>query len=356
MNKKSSVAIILCILSLAILSGCTSIGSNKTTDISAIYAITTVASLLLLIGYICFIKEKNIWFLVLFSSVFVVNSGYWFLSVSQSLTQAIWANRVSYLGSVFLPFSMSMIIFNESGLLYKKWVPKLLFTVSLAVFLIAASPGYLDIYYKSVKLESINGVSTLIKEYGPWHCVYLFYLVGYFGLMASVVMHAIFKKKIASTSHAIILVVSVFVNICVWLLEQFIKIDFEFLSVSYIITELFLLSVHIMLQQQKALIESIKTQNSIIAEPSAISTDACSEEFISHCNYIKEHLASLTPSEKAIYKCYLAGMSTKEVLKEMSISENTLKFHNKNIYSKLGVSSRKQLMEYAKHIDKSENN
>ena len=34
-------------------------------------------------------------------------------------------------------------------------------------------------------------------------------------------------------------------------------------------------------------------------------------------------------------------------MEEMSIKENTLKYHNKNIYSKLGVSSRKQLIEIA---------
>ena len=44
---------------------------------------------------------------------------------------------------------------------------------------------------------------------------------------------------------------------------------------------------------------------------------------------------------------YLEGKSTKEIMEEMSIKENTLKYHNKNIYSKLGVSSRKQLIEIA---------
>ena len=34
-----------------------------------------------------------------------------------------------------------------------------------------------------------------------------------------------------------------------------------------------------------------------------------------------------------------------------SITENTVKFHNKNIYSKLGVSSRKQLLEISRAIE-----
>ena len=36
-----------------------------------------------------------------------------------------------------------------------------------------------------------------------------------------------------------------------------------------------------------------------------------------------------------------------EILAILGVTENTLKFHNKNIYNKLGVSSRKQLLRYA---------
>ena len=60
-----------------------------------------------------------------------------------------------------------------------------------------------------------------------------------------------------------------------------------------------------------------------------------------------ENLSKLTPTERMIYDLYLAGRSTKEVLAEMNIKENTLKYHNKNIYSKLGVSSRRELVRIA---------
>ena len=61
-----------------------------------------------------------------------------------------------------------------------------------------------------------------------------------------------------------------------------------------------------------------------------------------------EQLPRLTYTERLIYDLYLQGKSTKEVLQEMNIKENTLKYHNKNIYGKLGVSSRKQLLETAR--------
>lgn len=353
MRKKSMVAIFMCLFFTLLLSGCNPIG-DKTTSMSVIYMVTTILSLIMLLGYFICIKKKDTWFFVLFVSVFVVNSGYFALSVSSTLNEALWANRVSYLGSVFLPFSMIMTIMKVSRLSYKKWLPMVLFAISAVVFLIAASPGYSDIYYKAVSLGSINGVSVLYKEYGSWHCVYLFYLLGYFSVMIAAIIHSALKKKIESTAHAIILIVSVFVNIFVWLVEQLVRIDFEFLSVSYIITELFLIGVYLMIQHQDRLITSLQekiTENSKRAPSKCINKN--SPEFMEKLTFFAEQIPTLTVAEKSIFDCYIAGMSTKEVLQEKSIAESTLKYHNRNIYEKLGVSSRKELLECAKAINSS---
>lgn len=339
-------------LVLFTLTGCNAIG-NKTTSMSIIYIVTSFLSLCMLVGYISLIRKKQVWFFVLFTSVFIVNIGYCLLSVSKTLEFALWANRIAYLGSVFLPLSMIMIILKVAGLSYKKWLPYLLGTISIIVFLIAASPGYLDIYYKSVTLKQIGGVSVLHKEYGAWHSLYLFYLISYFVIMIATIIHSMIKKKLESVAHAVILIVAVFVNICVWLLEQLVRIDFEFLSVSYIITELFLISVYLMMQNQEILISSLQAKLAKNSAPTRSEPDKDSPEFIEQCKYFLAQLPRLTPSERAIYDCYLAGKSTKEVLAEMNIGENTLKFHNKNLYSKLGVSSRKQLIVYAKTINAS---
>ena len=41
-------------------------------------------------------------------------------------------------------------------------------------------------------------------------------------------------------------------------------------------------------------------------------------------------------------------MTTDIIMKKLAIKENTLKFHSKNLYGKLGVKSRKQLLEIYK--------
>lgn len=58
-------------------------------------------------------------------------------------------------------------------------------------------------------------------------------------------------------------------------------------------------------------------------------------------------LDTLTPTEEKILALYMDGISTKDAIETLGIKESTLRFHNKNIYSKLGVNSRKQAVMYA---------
>ena len=59
------------------------------------------------------------------------------------------------------------------------------------------------------------------------------------------------------------------------------------------------------------------------------------------------NLGTLTATEYKVYELYLAGKNAKQIVEILGISENTLKYHNKNIYSKLGISSRKQMLRFA---------
>ena len=228
--------------------------------------------------------------------------------------------------------------------------------ITIGVFLIAASPGYFDIYYKSVTLEHTNGMSVLKKEYGPWHCVYLYYLLSYFALMIAATLHAIVKKIIKSGVQSAIIIIAVFVNICVWLIEQLVDVNFEFLSVSYIISELFLISLYLMIQEHEKQLSSAPVQSDTVQhKESAKQDELLSEVYIEKCKHLEKSVSTLTATEKVIYDYYLDRKPTREVMKALNITENTLKFHNKNIYSKLGVSSRKQLLEYVSALEKINN-
>ena len=58
-------------------------------------------------------------------------------------------------------------------------------------------------------------------------------------------------------------------------------------------------------------------------------------------------LANLTGKELDIFNLYLDGKTSKQIQEICAITSNTLKYHNANIYSKLGIKSRKELLAYA---------
>lgn len=61
----------------------------------------------------------------------------------------------------------------------------------------------------------------------------------------------------------------------------------------------------------------------------------------------KTGIKTLTKTEKQIFGLYLDGKTADEIMQICNIQKGTLKYHNHNILSKLGVSSRKQMLRYA---------
>ncbi len=359
--------ILVVLFAMLSFTGCGPIG-QKATSMAVIYGVTAIVSILLLCIYCVVVKNKNPWMLMLYSAIIVVEIGYVTLAMSETLEEALLSNRIAYLGSVFLPMTMLMMIVDICKIKYKKWIPFLLMFVGVVVFVIAASPGYSDIYYKEVVLKTENGVAILDKTYGPLHSIYLYYLVLYFAAMVVSIIYAC-AKKIESTLQAVILAGAVLGNLGVWLLEQLVKIDFEILSVSYIVSEFFLLTLSLMVQQQnnenaveeskpekveeKTEEEPIEEEQTKEEQPEKDALVALEEEHIQVTDEFAKGIKELTHTERKVFDMYVGDMTSAQIMEELHITNNTLKFHNKNIYSKLNVNSRKQLMEMGKEYNNS---
>lgn len=342
MYKKLSLSAVVLLL-LPILTACGPIG-EKQTSVSLVYGVLFALSLLMLLCYCITVKEKSAFFLLLFAGICVANVGYLALSLSTTVEEALLANRISYLGSVFLPMSVLMIILETCHVRYKRWMPYLLGAAAVMMFLITASPGYLDIYYQNAWLENVNGITVLCKTYGPWHSVYLYYLLAYYIGIFSVLIYSIVHKRLESRAHSFAVVGVATINLGVWLLEQLLHLNFEFLSVSYVISQLLLL-LFVYTHHELVHLKS-QCDNCSAAAASCGHCEAPEEPVaaVVPCADLAGLLASLTPTERTIYDYYLEGKSTREVMSLLNITENTLKYHNKNLYGKLGVSSRKQLL------------
>ena len=68
----------------------------------------------------------------------------------------------------------------------------------------------------------------------------------------------------------------------------------------------------------------------------------------------KENTKKLTRAEFAVFNLYLEGHSAAEIADKLFVSINTIKSHNKSIYRKLKVSSRKELLVFAQMMKNAE--
>lgn len=84
------------------------------------------------------------------------------------------------------------------------------------------------------------------------------------------------------------------------------------------------------------------------AQKQQISSDADMTGFVNFQNNIEK----LSNAERNVFNLYLEGYSAQEIADKLFISINTVKSHNRRIYTKLEISSRKELLIYAKMLKK----
>ena len=321
----------------------------KSGILSIVYGIVALLSVLLLLGYFIVDHKKKKRFLALFSCVAVSNCGFYLLSICKSILVAKLANAMSYYGGAFSMLVMLRIIYEVCQMRKRKWLNRGLLLITLAVATLAAGSDWLGLYYRSVSLEFINGTTYLVKEYGPLHGVYALYLLGYIVIMLLCIGYAAKARRLTSPKYSIFLLLTVLLNVGVWLVEQVIVEEFEFLAVSYIITEVLLLLIYnmlcdygIILPEGGVLSVQMLTQlNTRQVDPSALPP-GMEDMFRS----FSEKAKTLSSAERRILNYYIDGHDIAEIPDLAFISIHTVKKHNRSIYQKLEIASRDELMLY----------
>ena len=102
------------------------------------YVAIFLLSLVLIPLYFAFVRKKQSepWLLVLFACVSLVNLGYTLIAFSPTVELALLSNKIAYLGQVFVPLCMFMLISKLCGYTYKKWVLGVLIGAAVIMFAI----------------------------------------------------------------------------------------------------------------------------------------------------------------------------------------------------------------------------
>ena len=319
------------------------------------YLICLIASVCLLVAYLLLVKNKEFWLTMLHICVITVNLGYFLTSIAKSVEFAIFGNDVAYFGSAFLCMCMLLTIVRLCGFKIKKSHVVTCLSIGVVMFAIIVSSPMLPFYYKSVDVKMIDGAAKLVKEYGVLHPVYTVYLLVYFVSMIVTIIFSVKKKKLGKPKFAGFIAAIVCTNIVVWLFEKLVSWEYEFLSVTYIASELLLLVVYWMIQDYvyktevpHPIIEKVEIikEVEVIKEKQTVVVINSAEkaEMINRLLSVLPEGKALTVKEIEILECLVEGKSRKDIAAEHHVSENTIKTHISHVYEKFSVSSRDGLM------------
>ena len=122
---------------------------------------------------------------------------------------------------------------------------------------------------------------------------------------------------------AAIITIIVFGNIAFWLAQRFIPGPFEYMSAFYLFSEVLLLSLHWLMHDVTVATKPTEPLEQLLA--------------------LLPQGVTLHPREREILELMLANVKRKEIAAQLCLSENTVKTYTRNLYRKLGVSSREEL-------------
>ena len=305
------------------------------------YSIIFILSLCMPPLYFTSIRKKKDepWLLVLFIFIATVNLGYLLTSLSKTVEFALWANKIAYLGQVFVPMCMFMLISELCGFTYKKWLMSVLISLAVLMFAIVFTTGWLDWYYVSATIEYENGGTYLVKEYGVLHPTNLIYVVSYF--VAMIVVTAISLKRNTGKLQTVagLLLAVVLGNIGMWIVEKIISFHFEMLSVSYFMSELVFFFVYLIMYEYLALRNAPAVEERLGIDIATMPMETKIGKILFHVKADEP----LTARERELLELILQNKKRKDIAVEMLLSENTVKTYTRTLYAKIGVTSREEL-------------
>ncbi len=307
------------------------------------YLISFLLAVGLLVAYCLMVKNKEFWLTMLYICVSIVNLGYTLLSAANTLEFALLGNDVAYLGSVFLSMCMFLTIVRLCGFKITKAHVITCVSLGTVMFLIVALTDLIPWYYTSVELVMIDGSAKLVKEYGPLHPVYTVYLIGYFAAMIGTIVHSAKTKKVGDTKFAGFIAGIVCSNILVWMFEKFVDWEYEFLSLTYIASEIMLLLVYWMMQDY---IRKTDLPKYTPQEREQLGVDVATmpmEVKIGKALLCLKNGETLAPREREVLELILQYKKRREIAEIMYVSESSVKLYTRTLYSKLGVTCREEL-------------
>lgn len=209
-----------------------------------LYFLTFAASILMMASFLIRNSKIDTGYVLFGLTIVITAMGRWFISASDTLGQAIFGNKILYLGTCFVPLTMIMLLARFSKIHIPKVVVTLLTIYSAVVFAAVMTVGHTDWYYVSTTLVQADGYAYIEKVYGPLHNLFLVLLAIDAGFIATIIVLAFRKRKTVAFKAVLTIGGLGFGIILIYFLAKLFKSTLDWTSLGYlfaifVITNLF---------------------------------------------------------------------------------------------------------------------
>ena len=194
---------------------------------------TLISAFLLWLLLVTAEEQKIVYHTLLFITVFFVNLAYYCVSISSTTSEALLATKFTYFSGTFLTLFIFKCILQICNVKTKHiwFVPLILLDTEVMVSVFITETTHL--HYRWVNLVKENGVSYLIKGYGPHHNVYYIVLAINMLLPLITIIWAFHHKKQVSWLYAFWLGLAEAITITVYFVERAFSAKVELLPYTY---------------------------------------------------------------------------------------------------------------------------
>ena len=187
-------------------------------------------------------KRFSIFLTLIFSFIPIANMGYFLVSLSTTVPEAILGIKITYLGS-YLHIFLMYAIFNLCNLDIKKGIRILLLAISTVFYLCVLSIGYCGLFYTEVTGELINGYLVIHKSYGIVHTLYYIQLCIYMLFTIGATFYAIKKKNDVSRHNLHYMLACEIITISLFFAGKIFHLKVDLMPLSYISCQAVLLII-----------------------------------------------------------------------------------------------------------------
>lgn len=155
---------------------------------------------------------------------------------ANTVESAVLGNKISYIGACFLQLVITFTVFS----LCRMRVPRLLggtmLFIGMGIYGMILTNERTWFYYKSVDIVKMNGVTVLLKEYGPGHALFYAMIMAFTALNVGILIYGIIKKKDASVKNLQLVLGLELVNVMFYFIQKFTSKAIDITCLSFVVT------------------------------------------------------------------------------------------------------------------------